>query len=70
MDDFCVSVPETATPEFVLAKAKALGVPAFGNMKERNRISVINHIEFFFRTSCIIEFKNGRVASKRVIAAD
>lgn len=70
MDDFCANIPDKAAPELVLEKAQTLNLMVFDNLKEENRISVINHPAPFFRKACVLRFNNGQVSNKSVITAD
>jgi zona occludens toxin (predicted ATPase) len=70
MESFCKSVPDSATPEMVVASAKEQGFPVFDVVEARGVVSVLSQHAPWFRYSCEVEFTNGQVIGKRVIAAD
>ena len=70
VDDFCAALPDGAAPSYVKSEAARLGLPVMDSLDSRGRISVLNHRGIFFRKACIAEFKDGRLVSRRAIAAD
>lgn len=67
---FCDSISATATPDSILADAQAKGFITFNNMAQSGEVSVINQRSPYWRFACIVKFKDGKVADKKVITAD
>jgi hypothetical protein len=70
MESFCRDVPTNATPASVLARARAMGFPAFDAIRGQGVVSVQNQNSPFFRFQCAVSFKDGHFLSKHVGAAD
>ena len=69
-DAFCRGISPTETRDLIVARANAEGlfVNRFDNRTDS--VSVFNQRAPWWRYACDVEFKDGKVSGKRVIAAD
>jgi hypothetical protein len=54
----------------MLDDAKAKGFLTYDNMAQRGEVLVVNQRRPFWRFACIVKFKDGKIADKKVITAD
>ncbi len=71
VDQFCSSVSSTDTEQSVIRRAKEEGRYFLPMSSSNESIMVFNHqAPPMWRYACVVKFDNGKVSSKRVIAAD
>jgi len=67
---FCDNISATATPGSILADAQAEGFLTHDNMAQRGEVLIVNQRSPFWRFACVVTFKGGKIADKKVITAD
>jgi len=70
LQNFCKNLPPSATAKSIVEDAQKQGFIVLGEVSDNASIRVLNHRSFFFRSSCDVKFKNGRMESRSVSAAD
>lgn len=70
LQTFCKNLPPSATAKSIVEDAQKQGFIVLGEVSDNASIRVLNHRSFFFRSSCDVKFKNGRMESRSVSAAD
>ena len=65
------NVMDTGAPEAIMARANSEGLVVSGPNEYRDSIWVVNQKEPpWWRSACIVEFRNGKPSNTQVIAAD
>ncbi|GEM_PF-3463507 len=67
---FCDCISSTATPAAIIFDARTNGFIVFDNRAQRSEVLILNQRSPFWRFACIVTFKDGRPADKKVVSAD
>jgi len=69
-DRFCSNVSSTDTEQSIIQRAKQEGRHFLPSSNSSSSVLVFNQVAPAWRYACVIEFSEGKVSGKRVIAAD
>ena len=71
-DDFCLSIEQDDTIEIIQSKAKSFGFKVRKRKGTNDKIKLVipSQDSPFFRFACVVIFKDGKLVSKQVVAAD